>query len=33
MGRLRATGVMDVQNPVTKAYQAGRIQELDSDEE
>ena len=26
--RLRATGVVDVENPVTKAYQEGRFEEL-----
>jgi hypothetical protein len=31
--RLRATGVVDVQNPITQAYQEGRITEVDSDEE
>lgn len=32
--RLKATGVVDVENPVREAYQSGRIQELpDSDEE
>lgn len=31
--RLRATGVVDVENPVTKAYQEGRITEVHSDEE
>jgi hypothetical protein len=30
--RLRATGVVNVQNPVTEAYQSGRIQELSDDE-
>ena len=30
--RLKATGVMDVQNPVEEAYRSGRIEELsDSD--
>ena len=31
--RLRATGVVDVENPVTRAYQEGRITEVHSDEE
>ncbi|KAI4698678.1 hypothetical protein J4E81_005289 [Alternaria sp. BMP 2799] len=31
--RLKATGVMDVQNPVEEAYRSGRIQELPDDEE
>ncbi|RDW89661.1 hypothetical protein BP6252_01693 [Coleophoma cylindrospora] len=31
--RLRATGVMNVQNPVTAAAQEGRFQELDDDDE
>jgi hypothetical protein len=31
--RLKATGVMDVQNPVEAAYREGRIQELKDDEE
>ncbi|KAJ2902440.1 hypothetical protein MKZ38_000569 [Zalerion maritima] len=31
--RLRQTGVVDVENPVRQAYQTGRIQELDSDDE
>ncbi|KAF2657895.1 hypothetical protein K491DRAFT_714025 [Lophiostoma macrostomum CBS 122681] len=30
--RLRATGVVDVQNPVAEAYQSGRIHELPDDE-
>ena len=30
--RLKATGVMDVQNPVEEAYRSGRIQELPDDE-
>ncbi|KAI2486794.1 Ric8 domain containing protein [Pyrenophora tritici-repentis] len=30
--RLKATGVMDVQNPVEEAYRSGRIQELDDDD-
>ncbi len=29
--RLKATGVVDVENPVTQAYQTGRIQELPDD--
>ncbi|KAF2116152.1 guanine nucleotide exchange factor [Lophiotrema nucula] len=29
--RLKATGVVDVKNPVTEAYQSGRIQELPDD--
>jgi hypothetical protein len=31
--RLKATGVMDVQNPVEEAYRSGRIQELSDDDE
>lgn len=31
MNRLRATGVMNVENPVTKAYQEGRFEELPDD--
>lgn len=31
--RLRATGVVNVENPVTRAYQEGRIQEMSDDEE
>ncbi|KAF7577821.1 Ric8 multi-domain protein [Pyrenophora tritici-repentis] len=31
--RLKATGVMDVQNPVEEAYRSGRIQELDDDDD
>jgi hypothetical protein len=31
--RLKATGVVDVQNPVEEAYRSGRIQELSDDEE
>ncbi|KAH7397018.1 guanine nucleotide exchange factor [Phaeosphaeria sp. MPI-PUGE-AT-0046c] len=31
--RLKATGVMNVQNPVEAAYREGRIQELDDDED
>jgi hypothetical protein len=31
--RLRATGVVDVENPITRAYQEGRITEIDSDDE
>ena len=33
MTRLRATGVVNVENPVTKAYQEGRIQEIPDDED
>lgn len=29
--RLKATGVMDVQNPVEEAYRSGRIEELPDD--
>jgi hypothetical protein len=31
--RLKATGVMDVVNPVEQAYRSGRIQELSDDED
>jgi hypothetical protein len=31
--RLRATGVVDIQNPVTKARQEGRFEELPDDPE
>jgi hypothetical protein len=31
--RLRATGVVDIQNPVTQARQAGRFEELPDDED
>ncbi|KAF2749777.1 hypothetical protein M011DRAFT_492812 [Sporormia fimetaria CBS 119925] len=31
--RLKATGVVDVENPVAEAYRTGRIEELGSDEE
>jgi hypothetical protein len=31
MFRLKATGVMDVQNPVEAAYRSGRIEELPDD--
>jgi hypothetical protein len=31
--RLKATGVMDVVNPVEEAYRSGRIQELSDDED
>jgi hypothetical protein len=30
--RLKATGVMNVENPVTAAYQSGRIEELPDDD-
>jgi len=30
--RLRATGVVNVENPVTKAYQEGRFEELPDDD-
>jgi hypothetical protein len=33
MSRLRQTGVVSVENPVGKAMQEGRIQELPDDEE
>ena len=33
MSRLRQTGVVSVENPVAKAMQEGRIQELPDDEE
>jgi hypothetical protein len=29
--RLKKTGVVDIQNPVAKAYQEGRFEELDDD--
>jgi hypothetical protein len=31
--RLKATGVMNVENPVEAAYRSGRIEELADDEE
>jgi hypothetical protein len=31
MNRLRATGVVDVENPVTQARQEGRFEELPDD--
>jgi hypothetical protein len=31
--RLKATGVMDVKNPVEEAYRSGRIEELPDDED
>jgi hypothetical protein len=31
--RLKATGVVDVKNPVEEAYTSGRIQELPDDAE
>jgi hypothetical protein len=31
--RLKATGVMNVENPVETAYREGRIQELKDDED
>ena len=33
MDRLKATGVVDVKNPVEEMYRSGRIQELPDDEE
>jgi len=33
MNRLKQTGVVSVQNPVEKAMQEGRIQELPDDDE
>jgi hypothetical protein len=33
LSRLKRTGVISVQNPVEKAMQEGRIQELDDDDD
>lgn len=33
VNRLKATGVMNVENPVEAAYREGRIQELKDDED
>ncbi len=33
MNRLKATGVVDVKNPVEEMYRSGRIQELPDDHE